>query len=128
LKKNIALTSFFCWPTKILIDNHIVGYINCIEHEKKFTKNDERLLLCLSKILSCELQKYFNSSFHNLHWESILNDMLSGDLIDEEIIKEQCKIANLKMNEYYYLVVVKNNNDYHSGISLPYLRDTVNTV
>lgn len=87
--------------TRIMIDQTVVGHIAAVEYLRPFKKRDEEILQYLSTVMSCMIPN------NNKTYESLIFDLLDGDLKNPEIIKERAKSINYKLRKNFRVIVLQ---------------------
>jgi len=106
-----------------------LGNINVTACLKSFEEGDMELIGILSELLSVELQ---NSKFYQqidrIYQESMLNDLLEGNIRNSVIEKEQLAELYDELKPNLYLAVVDITQCEHTLTHLAYFRDLLRKI
>lgn len=109
---------------RLVIAGKIVGHIAVIDSYKPFEENDTEILCVLCNIVAIELQK--NKNFwqtKGIVFDNLINDLLTGQLKNSELIKERLKYLDLKLNQYFLVLVAEYLIESAKNIPLPYIKE-----
>jgi len=105
-------------------DDVQLGDICVVACDKPFETGDAELIELLSEILSTELQ---NSEFYHkierVYQESLLNDLIEGNIKDSDIIKNRISVLHDELKPNLYLAVVDTTSYENTNTHLAYFRD-----
>lgn len=114
---------------RLVIAGKVVGYIAVIDSYKTLEDNDTEILAVLCNVVSLELQK--NKTFwqtKGMVFDNFINDLLNGELNNNELINERSKYLDIKFSHYLSVIIVEYIVDSNGNIPLPYIRELLESL
>lgn len=107
---------------KIMINNSAVAYLSVHLYNRPFQKTDIEFVALLCDVISSEMQKekldrYAKGSIH----ESILVDLLNGDIKNSRALEERIKLLNLNLKDNLYVITIDLSHSDIEAIQMNYL-------
>lgn len=107
---------------KVMINNSVVAYLSVHLYNRPFQKKDIEFVALLCDVISSEMQKersdrYAKGSIH----ESILVDLLKGNIKNSRAVEERIKLLNLNLKDNLYVIAVDLRHSNTEAIQMNYL-------
>ncbi|WP_411682011.1 PucR family transcriptional regulator [Clostridium thailandense] len=91
----------------IILSNKIFAHIVIFESQRSFKKMDFEITNFLCKVISSEMQKVkFFQNTKILIYECFIEDLLDGNIKDNEVIEERVKYLDLNLKENLYVLTI----------------------
>ena len=91
----------------IIVSNKIVAHIVIYEQQRPFKKIDFEITDFLCKVISSEMQKIkFFQNTKIIIYECFIEDLLAGNIKDNEVIEERVKYLDLNLKENLYVLAI----------------------